>query len=250
MPTAPAPQRPSQAFLAAAFDHAAPAGHRLDRHGAGRGHALGHFHKADMNSRPAAIELRNLTLGYDKHPPCTMSRSPSSQVRWWRSSAPTAPASRRWSRRWPASCARCRDRSTACAASASPTCRSSRRWTAASRSACGTWSPWVCGTGRCAGPLQCFAIAALPRGAGAGRPGRFREARARHALGRPVPARAVRAADAAGRARRAARRALRRGRCRTQADLVALLHRWHDAGKTVIAVLHDLPQVREHFRRR
>lgn len=34
---------------------------------------------------------------------------------------------------------------------------------------------------------------------------------------------------------------------RTQADLVALLHRWHDAGKTVIAVLHDLPQVREHF---
>lgn len=34
---------------------------------------------------------------------------------------------------------------------------------------------------------------------------------------------------------------------RTTADLVALLHRWHQAGKTVIAVLHDLPQVREHF---
>ncbi|MEN9474119.1 MAG: hypothetical protein RIS48_839 [Pseudomonadota bacterium] len=34
---------------------------------------------------------------------------------------------------------------------------------------------------------------------------------------------------------------------RTQADLVALLHRWHQAGKTVIAVLHDLPQVRDHF---
>jgi zinc/manganese transport system ATP-binding protein len=34
---------------------------------------------------------------------------------------------------------------------------------------------------------------------------------------------------------------------RTTADLVALLHRWHDAGKTVVAVLHDLSQVREHF---
>ena len=34
---------------------------------------------------------------------------------------------------------------------------------------------------------------------------------------------------------------------RTTADLIALLHRWHAAGKTVVAVLHDLPQVREHF---
>jgi len=34
---------------------------------------------------------------------------------------------------------------------------------------------------------------------------------------------------------------------RTTADLLALLHQWHAAGKTVVAVLHDLPQVREHF---
>lgn len=34
---------------------------------------------------------------------------------------------------------------------------------------------------------------------------------------------------------------------RTTCDLMALLHRWHAQGKTVIAVLHDLAQVREHF---
>lgn len=34
---------------------------------------------------------------------------------------------------------------------------------------------------------------------------------------------------------------------RTTTDLLALLHRWHHAGKTVIAVLHDLLQVRAHF---
>ncbi len=34
---------------------------------------------------------------------------------------------------------------------------------------------------------------------------------------------------------------------RTTADLLALLHGWQLAGKTVIAVLHDLVQVREHF---
>lgn len=34
---------------------------------------------------------------------------------------------------------------------------------------------------------------------------------------------------------------------RTTADLLALLHGWQRAGKTVIAVLHDLAQVREHF---
>ncbi|MEY5100167.1 MAG: hypothetical protein RJA36_2886 [Pseudomonadota bacterium] len=34
---------------------------------------------------------------------------------------------------------------------------------------------------------------------------------------------------------------------RTTADLLDLLHQWHVAGKTVVAVLHDLPQVREHF---
>lgn len=34
---------------------------------------------------------------------------------------------------------------------------------------------------------------------------------------------------------------------RTVHDLLALLHRWHAQGRTVIAVLHDLAQVREHF---
>ncbi len=34
---------------------------------------------------------------------------------------------------------------------------------------------------------------------------------------------------------------------RTTTDLLGLLHRWHAQGKTVIAVLHDLAQVRAHF---
>lgn len=34
---------------------------------------------------------------------------------------------------------------------------------------------------------------------------------------------------------------------RTTADLLALLHRWHQQGKTVLTVLHDLAQVRTHF---
>lgn len=34
---------------------------------------------------------------------------------------------------------------------------------------------------------------------------------------------------------------------RTTADLLALLHRWHQQGKTVVVVLHDLAQVRAHF---
>jgi zinc/manganese transport system ATP-binding protein len=34
---------------------------------------------------------------------------------------------------------------------------------------------------------------------------------------------------------------------RTTADLLALLHRWKNESRTVIAVLHDLEQVREHF---
>jgi zinc/manganese transport system ATP-binding protein len=34
---------------------------------------------------------------------------------------------------------------------------------------------------------------------------------------------------------------------RTTDDLLALLHRWHVQGKTVVAVLHDLSQVRAHF---
>lgn len=34
---------------------------------------------------------------------------------------------------------------------------------------------------------------------------------------------------------------------RTTQDLLALLHRWHAQGRTVVAVLHDLTQVREHF---
>lgn len=34
---------------------------------------------------------------------------------------------------------------------------------------------------------------------------------------------------------------------RTTADLLALLHRWKHEARTVIAVLHDLEQVREHF---
>ena len=34
---------------------------------------------------------------------------------------------------------------------------------------------------------------------------------------------------------------------RTTADLLALLHGWQRQGRTVIAVLHDTAQVREHF---
>jgi len=34
---------------------------------------------------------------------------------------------------------------------------------------------------------------------------------------------------------------------RTTADLLALLHRWQREARTVVAVLHDLDQVREHF---
>ena len=34
---------------------------------------------------------------------------------------------------------------------------------------------------------------------------------------------------------------------RTTSDLLALLHRWHRQGKTVIVVLHDLAQVHAHF---
>jgi zinc/manganese transport system ATP-binding protein len=34
---------------------------------------------------------------------------------------------------------------------------------------------------------------------------------------------------------------------RTTADLLTLLHRWKQESRTVIAVLHDLEQVREHF---
>ena len=36
---------------------------------------------------------------------------------------------------------------------------------------------------------------------------------------------------------------------RTTADLLGLLHRWHGEGRTVVAVLHDLTQVRAHFPR-
>lgn len=34
---------------------------------------------------------------------------------------------------------------------------------------------------------------------------------------------------------------------KTQSDLLALIHRWHGEQRTVIAVLHDLDCVREHF---
>jgi zinc/manganese transport system ATP-binding protein len=34
---------------------------------------------------------------------------------------------------------------------------------------------------------------------------------------------------------------------RTTGDLLALIHRWHGEGRTVVAVLHDIEQVRAHF---
>lgn len=34
---------------------------------------------------------------------------------------------------------------------------------------------------------------------------------------------------------------------RTSRDLLALLHTWHAQGRTVLAVLHDMEQVRQHF---
>jgi zinc/manganese transport system ATP-binding protein len=36
---------------------------------------------------------------------------------------------------------------------------------------------------------------------------------------------------------------------KTTADLLALLHRWHSENRTLIAVIHDLDQVRAHFPR-
>lgn len=36
---------------------------------------------------------------------------------------------------------------------------------------------------------------------------------------------------------------------RTTADLLGIVHRWHGEARTVIAVLHDLDQVRRHFDR-
>ncbi len=36
---------------------------------------------------------------------------------------------------------------------------------------------------------------------------------------------------------------------RTTADLLALVHRWHEESRTIVAVLHDLEQVRAHFDR-
>ncbi len=34
---------------------------------------------------------------------------------------------------------------------------------------------------------------------------------------------------------------------RTQSDLIALIHRWHGEKRTIVAVLHDLDLVKEHF---
>jgi zinc/manganese transport system ATP-binding protein len=34
---------------------------------------------------------------------------------------------------------------------------------------------------------------------------------------------------------------------KTRADLLAIVHRWHDDGRTIIAVLHDYLQIRENF---
>jgi zinc/manganese transport system ATP-binding protein len=34
---------------------------------------------------------------------------------------------------------------------------------------------------------------------------------------------------------------------RTTADLLAVVHRWHGQARTIIAVVHDLDQVRQHF---
>jgi zinc/manganese transport system ATP-binding protein len=34
---------------------------------------------------------------------------------------------------------------------------------------------------------------------------------------------------------------------RTTRDLLALVHRWHGESRTIIAVLHDMEMVREHF---
>jgi len=34
---------------------------------------------------------------------------------------------------------------------------------------------------------------------------------------------------------------------RTTADLLAIIRQWHEQGRTVIAVLHDMEQVRQHF---
>jgi zinc/manganese transport system ATP-binding protein len=34
---------------------------------------------------------------------------------------------------------------------------------------------------------------------------------------------------------------------KTRADLLAIVQRWHDGGRTIIAVLHDYVQIRENF---
>ena len=70
----------------------------------------------------------------------------------------------------------------------------------------------------------------------------------RQPVGRPAPARAVRADPAPGRARDPARRAVRRASMRGPPPTSwTWSRRWHGEGRTVVAVLHDLEQVRRRF---
>ena len=72
--------------------------------------------------------------------------------------------------------------------------------------------------------------------------------RDRRALRRTVPARAVRAPALAGLpAIILLDEPFRAVDAKTVADLSRLISRWHDEGRTVIAALHDLEQVRAHF---
>ncbi len=89
------------------------------------------------------------------------------------------------------------------------------------------------------------------RGARRCRPDRFREPRHRHAVGRPDAAHAVRAAAAAGRARHRARRAVQRHRRSRHRPISSIwCASWHAEKRTVIAALHDLHLVRDIFPRR
>ena len=97
---------------------------------------------------------------------------------------------------------------------ASPTCRSRRRSTAPSRSRCST--PCCSAAGRASAPSARPAKVDVHDAQHAIESvglSRLRAPADRHAVGRPVPARAVRAAAAAGRRSRPAGRAVRRDRC-------------------------------------
>ena len=131
----------------------------------------------------------------------------------------------------------------------SPICRSRSTSTAVSRSRCSTAWRWGCGARSGSGAAS-TASATTSRGPGAGD---GRAARlSRTARSARSPAASSSACCSPGCCCRT--RALilldepfRAVDTKTVADLIALILRWHGEGRTVIAALHDIEQVRAHF---